>query len=226
MAIALDKMLFPILATQEPSQNLTTFRQETLDLFLDVLRKYDVEGFEGIKKNQITSDMLIAHADALANQQGLKDQATFSAFMSARIPEGKKAKPKLLKVQDKMSLLDKITYAPKFLKFQNSAKSFYNQNKELVNKSGYKNVGDLQYALIGTLGNLSKTYGTLGSGSTASSSGGESSGGESSGGDSSSSASKTPSWVLPTIVLGGVGVIAAVFVLRGQPKKSKKRERR
>lgn len=240
MAIAFDKMLFPVLTSTEPSQALTTFRQQTLDLFLDLLRKYEVQGFEAIKSKQLTSDALLSHAESVANQQGLNDEASFKAFANARIPEGKTAKAKVLKLQDKMSMMDKIVYGPKLLKFQSDAKSFYSRNKDLVNKSGYKNVGDLQFALLGTLAYLAKTHGTAVSSSSGNTSSGTSAqpmntqgsdtqGSNTQGGASGSpgtSGKKTPTWVLPAIVLGGVGIVASVFILRKQSKKTKKRERR
>lgn len=226
-AIALDKMLFPELVSKDAPADLVAFRQDALALFLDILNKYSVKGFENAKDSQIKPDMLLTHATSVAQQLALNSKEKLQAFASARGNEGKSAKKALLKVQDQMGMLDKIAYMPRLIAFKNKGDAFFKKNSQLVKDSGYRNVGALQDALVGVLQYLVGSYGKAIADYTPQAAGSstESNG---AGGVGNSAAGKKagyPAWVIPSLVLGSVGIVAtSVFVWkRNQPRKRARR---
>lgn len=227
MIEAFDKMLLPALANSPEPADLESFRNQTLALFLTLLAKYPVAGYENVKAKAITPKKLLQFANDVAKASKLNSKESYMIFKDRYIANGQADKAKLMSIQKKLSLTDKILFAPDFLAFMNARTKFGQGNIVLIHASGYTSATGIESAVAGILTFLVKNYGNanaagiIGSEDASSSEASSASGAAaaSSKGATSGKASdkeeETP-WLLPAIA---VGCVTLGFLVYSQVQK-------
>lgn len=225
MADAFDKMILPIFAKQPTPEAWNTLKDSALGL-LSLIKNYPVAGFENVKAKDIVPSQLLEHATKVAQAEGLNSFESYQAFMKKNLAKGPGAMKSLMGIEKKLSLMEKMRYASTFLSFQNAYNTFKNKHMDLITGSGYTNVGELKNTLANILQYLISTFGTVNAGSPsgAGSSGSGSSGsGSSSGGSSQAGKKKGPAWLVPTLVLGSLGIVGGIVYKMSKKAPKKKR---
>ena len=206
-------MLLPALANSPEPADLESFRNQTLALFLTLLAKYPVAGYENVKGKAITPKKLLQFANAVANASGLNSKESYMLFKDKYTANGQADKAKLMSVKGKLSMTDKILFAPDYIAFVNAHNKFVRQNPTLIQASGYNNATGLENAVAGIVTFLIQNYGNQNAAGVISSE-------DSSDNTSTQKAKKEgkegASWLLPAI---GVGCVALGLLVYSQVQK-------
>jgi hypothetical protein len=206
-------MLLPALADSPEPADLDSFRNRTLALFLTLLAKYPVAGYENVKGKTITPKKLLQFANDVANASGLNSKESYMLFKDKYTANGQADKAKLMSVKEKLSVTDKILLAPDFIAFVNAHNKFVRQNPTLIQASGYNNATGLENAVAGIVTFLIQNYGNQNAAGVISSE-------DSSDNTSTQKAKKEgkegTSWLLPAI---GVGCVALGLLVYSQVQK-------
>jgi hypothetical protein len=233
MIEALDKMILPALVDSAEPSDLEAFRNKTLTLFLSLLAKYPVKGFENVKNKSINPQKLIGFAKDVADTAGLSSKDSYMAFNKNYTENGQQAKQNLMSVEKKLSKADKFLYGAKFIDFMEIRSNFNRDNKALIEASGYKSGTALENGVAGILAFLVQNYGdskaagvstALDTPSADTSSAGSEGTGASKKGAASKKAvdEKASSWVLPAVAVGCVAIGFLVFSqVKAKPRKRK-----